>query len=162
MRGIGSHQSARMVSDEWLTPPEIIKSLGVFDLDPCAPVQRPWDMAKKHYTVKDNGLLQPWEGRVWCNPPYGRSTGEWLQKCAMHGDAVALIFARTETEMFFRWVWEQATALLFLRGRLTFYRPDGRVASANAGGPSVLVAYGYANAGALLNSGLRGKFVLLK
>ena len=28
--------------DEWLTPPEIIKSLGEFDLDPCSPINRPW------------------------------------------------------------------------------------------------------------------------
>jgi hypothetical protein len=34
---------------EWLTPPEIITSLGMFDLDPCTPSVRPWDTAKKHY-----------------------------------------------------------------------------------------------------------------
>lgn len=38
-RAIGSHQSARMKSDTWLTPPDIIKSLGEFDLDPCSPVK---------------------------------------------------------------------------------------------------------------------------
>ena len=43
--GIGSHQSATMQNDEWLTPPEILKPLGSFDLDPCAPINRPWDMA---------------------------------------------------------------------------------------------------------------------
>jgi hypothetical protein len=37
--------------DEWLTPPEIIKSLGEFDLDPCSPINRPWDTAKNHYTI---------------------------------------------------------------------------------------------------------------
>lgn len=45
--GMGSHQSAAMLKDEWLTPPEIIKALGgpeSFDLDPCAPIKRPWDM----------------------------------------------------------------------------------------------------------------------
>jgi hypothetical protein len=70
--------------DEWLTPPEIIKSLGEFDLDPCSPLIRPWDTARKHYTVIDNGLLMPWEGRVWLNPPYGNKIGEWLQKAALH------------------------------------------------------------------------------
>lgn len=64
--GIGSHQSHRMLKDEWLTPPEIIESLGPFDLDPCAPVNPPWKMADRHYTIKDNGLMQPWAGRVWC------------------------------------------------------------------------------------------------
>jgi len=35
--GIGSHQSARMMKSEWLTPPEIIQALGPFNLDPRAP-----------------------------------------------------------------------------------------------------------------------------
>ena len=41
MKGIGGHQSARMKTDEWLTPPSIIRSLGEFDLDPCAPLNTP-------------------------------------------------------------------------------------------------------------------------
>ena len=53
---IGSHQSANMKTDEWLTPPEIIKALGPFDLDPCSPINRPWDTARKHYTIENNGL----------------------------------------------------------------------------------------------------------
>lgn len=42
--------------DEWLTPRPLIQALGEFDLDPCAPIKRPWDMAKNHFTVEDNGL----------------------------------------------------------------------------------------------------------
>jgi len=68
--------------DEWLTPPQIIKTVGPFDLDPCAPINRPWEMAANHYTVIDNGLNMPWAGRVWCNPPYGTQTGLWLAKRA--------------------------------------------------------------------------------
>ena len=65
--------------DEWLTPPEIIKALGEFDLDPCSPVNRPWDTAKKHFTKFDDGLNKEWDGRVWVNPPYGRETFKWLE-----------------------------------------------------------------------------------
>ena len=56
--------------NEWLTPPTIIKALGPFDLDPCAPVTRPWPTAAKHYSIEDNGLQQVWFGKIWCNPPY--------------------------------------------------------------------------------------------
>jgi hypothetical protein len=56
--GIGSHQSANMQNDEWLKPPEILKALGDFDLDPCAPINRPWPMAKNHFTVEHDGLKQ--------------------------------------------------------------------------------------------------------
>ena len=37
-KGIGGHQSANMRTEEWLTPPEILKPLGEFDLDPCSPI----------------------------------------------------------------------------------------------------------------------------
>ena len=37
--------------DEWLTPPGILNRLGEFDLDPCTPIDRPWDTAKLHYNV---------------------------------------------------------------------------------------------------------------
>lgn len=62
--GLSSHQSARMKNDEWLTPPEILRALGPFDLDPCAPVIRPWETAATHYTVEDDGLSKPWVGRA--------------------------------------------------------------------------------------------------
>ncbi len=164
-KGIGGHHRAyRGKTDDWLTPPEILHALGDFDLDPCAPRPRPWDTAKKHYTADDDGLFQEWEGRVWLNPPYGPQTGEWLDKLAKHGDGVALIFARTETKTFFKYVWGKAHTLLFIRGRLTFYTIDGKLANANSGGPSVLVAYGRENHLSLLKAAagpIDGKIVLL-
>jgi hypothetical protein len=63
---------------------------------------------------------------------------------ALHNNGIALVFARTETRAFFHHVWPFAGALLFLRGRLTFYTPQGFSAPMghNSGGPSVLIAYG--------------------
>lgn len=161
---MGGHQSAAMLKDEWLTPPHIIKALGPFDLDPCAPHEkrRPWDMACRHYSADDDGLKQPWEGRVWCNPPYGLEAAKWLDRLADHGNGIALIFARTETAMFFEHVWGRADAVLFLRGRLHFHHVDGTRAAANAGAPSVLVAYGQANVQALRNCGIEGQLCLLR
>lgn len=158
---MGGHQSASAMKDEWLTPPSIISDLGEFDLDPCAPIDRPWNMADLHYTVKDNGLSLPWFGRVLCNPPYGLEAARWLERLADHGNGIALIFARTETRMFFDHVWSKASALLFIEGRLYFHHVDGSRAKANAGAPSVLVAYGYENRAALKSSGIPGKFVCL-
>lgn len=161
-KGIGGHQRGfEGRTDEWLTPPEIIRALGPFDLDPCAPVNRPWEMAAKHFTVDDDGLSKPWEGRVWLNPPYGQETGRWLERLSMHGDGIALIFARTETDMFFKWGWECANAMLFIRGRLHFHYVDGSRAAANAGGPSVLIAYGKRNIQSLEDCRISGQFVRL-
>jgi len=160
-KGIGSHQSANMKNDEWLTPPIIIKALGGFDLDPCAPIVRPWETATNHFTKNDNGLEKKWKGRVWCNPPYGLQANDWLKKMTEHGDGIALIFARTETKMFFKWVWNSATAVKFIEGRLFFHYVDGTKANANAGAPSVLIAYGKKNAEVLKNCTVKGKFLIL-
>jgi hypothetical protein len=164
--GIFGRHLPTMLKDEWLTPPEVIAALGgpqSFDLDPCAPIVRPWDMAKTHYTITDNGLLKPWFGRVWFNPPYGGPpiVTPWMRRMADHGIGTALMFARTETDMFFETVWLKATALLFLRGRLHFHHSDGQRAANNSGGPSVLIAYGSADARILQHCSLAGQFVRL-
>lgn len=161
-RGIGSHQSIKMINDEWLTPPDIIEDLGPFDLDPCAPVVRPWDTAEKHFTINDNGLLQVWFGFVWCNPPYGALTGVWLDRMALHNNGIALVFARTEIDMFFRSVWNKATSILFIKGRLHFYYVTGERAKANSGAPSVLVAYGKFADYKLKTCAIPGKYINLK
>jgi len=149
-----------MKTDIWLTPPHILESLGHFDLDPCSPIERPWDTADKHYTIEDDGLIQDWEGRVWMNPPYGPQMGKWMKKLGEHGNGIALVFARTETKAFFNHVWPRADALFFLKGRLRFCSLQGE-AQDNAGSPSVLIAFGQDNVKALENCGLEGKLVYL-
>jgi hypothetical protein len=91
--------------EDWLTPPEIVRALGEFYLDPATPIVRPWDTAREHYNVMHDGLRQEWFGRVWLNPPYGDKTARWMERLATHGNGIALIFARTETAAFFPWAW---------------------------------------------------------
>jgi hypothetical protein len=147
-------------TDVWLTPPGILKALGEFDLDPCSPLDRPWDTAKHHYTIEDDGLAQEWFGRVWCNPPYGPAMAPFLKKMVEHKNGMVLIFARTETKAFFDYVWAHADAILFIKGRLRFHTPDGKTAG-TAGSPSVLIAYGEENVKALETCGIEGKLVHL-
>lgn len=179
MRAIGSHHSAAMKSDVYLTPPEIIDALGPFDLDPCAaPEPRPWPTAKRHICLPENGLLADWgEAFVWLNPLYSREAGRWVSRLAEHpGGGIALVFARTETEWFVKSVWKakRATAVFFIHGRITFRDRFGepvqvevrvpgkdkvRFQTANAGAPSVLVAYGREAAARLLGSNISGTFL---
>jgi phage N-6-adenine-methyltransferase len=148
-------------SDEWLTPPELIEAIGPFDLDPCSPGdRRPWDTAETHYSIDDDGLRQPWSGRVWLNPPYS-TAGRWLARMAEHGHGTALVFARVETALWFEQVWPKATALLFLRGRLNFHYVNGKRAKANSGAPSVLIAYGLEDAAVLASEPWPGKYIPL-
>ena len=149
-------------SDVWLTPPEILRPLGRFDLDPCAaPEPRPWPTADRHIARPADGLNSPWTGRVWLNPPYSAASA-WVGRLAGHGCGTALIFARCETKWFADYVWARASALLFLEGRVGFLRANGRPGGPrghNATAPSVLVAYGIPDADALEASGIRGAFI---
>jgi hypothetical protein len=160
VRAMGSHQSANAQTTTWLTPPHIVKALGDFDVDPCAaPSPRPWSTARKHIELPEDGLAAEWVGRVWLNPPYSFEAWVWLERLAAHGVGTALVFARTETKGFVEQVWQKADALLFLHGRLHFHRADGTRAKANAGAPSVLVAYGSRDAEALRLSELPGTYL---
>lgn len=148
-------------NDRWLTPLPLINALGEFDLDPCgAPGHA---TAREVWTPEEvgDGLSMPWSGRVWLNPPYGRTMNDWMRALALHGNGTALIFARTETALFHEWVWPRATAILFLKGRVTFLDPSAVAASANSGAPSVLIAYGDVDAEILRTCGIPGAFVSL-
>jgi len=160
-RAMGSHQSAAGGTDEWLTPPTLLERLGPFDLDPCAPISPPWRTAATQYDIRDDGLSRAWAGRVWLNPPYTHA-GKWLHHLAGHGDGLALLFARTETALWFDHIWPHAAAILFLRGRLTFHHVDGRRAAANAGAPSALIAYGDHEADRLATCSVAGQFIDLR
>lgn len=159
---MGGHQATVGRTEIWLTPPWLLGQLGAFDLDPCAaPSPRPWPTAARHIELPLDGLDLPWCGRVWLNPPYGAATGLWLQRMAEHGQGTALIFARTETDAWHRWVWPRASAILFLKGRIGFHLPDGQPGPDNCGAPSALVAYGVEDATILAGCGIPGAFVPL-
>jgi hypothetical protein len=156
-----SFERCKNTKVEWLTPPELVKQLGEFDLDPCCPIDAPFYHAKNHYTIIDDGLSKVWKGRVYLNPPYGRGMELWLEKLKYHGNGIALIFARTETKCFFEHIWHDADAILFVKGRIKFYHVSG-VQGGTPGAPSVFIAYGKENAIALQNSGIEGRFLSLK
>ena len=149
------------VTDVWLTPPPLLKRLGQFDLDPSAPIDRPWDTAKKHYTIIDDGLTKDWAGRVWLNPPYGKRLPEWMERMRLHNNGLALTPCRTDTEWFLASVWGGANAVLFLSGRIKFFRPDGTQGS-SASYASCLIAYGDLNVVSLENAGLAGYIVKVR
>lgn len=158
MLDIGFAHDRTTGKEDWLTPPWLLAHLGAFDLDPCSPDPRPWPTAAMHYTMRDDGLMKPWEGRVWMNPPYGSETERWMRRLAQHGNGIALIFARTETKSFFPWVWEYASGLFWLKGRLRFYTKEG-IEGGPAGAPSVLIAYGESNAECLQRLAVPGYFM---
>ena len=68
-------------TDLWATPKDFFDRLDAefgFTLDACALPENA--KCKTYYTPEQDGLAQPWEGVVWCNPPYGRQIGQWVKK----------------------------------------------------------------------------------
>jgi hypothetical protein len=164
LRALGGHQSTGAGTHTWLTPPDLLEALGPFDLDPCAcPLPRPWATAETMWTREDSPLRREWFGRVWLNPPFGPKplVSAFMRRMVAHSRGIALLFARTETEVFFETVWECATAVLFLKGRPHFHHQDGRRAAANSGAPVTLIAYGADDADRLRLSGIGGRYVQL-
>lgn len=114
-------------TDEWETPQEFFDELNRefrFDLDACADEKN--HKCDKYFTVEQDGLKQDWGGyTVFCNPPYGRTIGEWVEKCFQEvyaGSckyAVMLLPARTDTKWFHQYIYNKAE-IRFLRGRLKF------------------------------------------
>ena len=146
-------------TDVWLTPPELVQALGVFDLDPCACGFIPkWKQLARAWMGLDFGvdsLTKRWRGRVWLNPPYSIWPA-FMEKLKQHGNGIALIFARTETKGFDEHIWKGADAVFFLKRRIKFKLPDGSNPKNGATQPSVLIAYGHNNVDAIQAAWDRG------
>lgn len=136
---------------DYETPKELIDNLSTvfpWDLDACA--SRP-NVCDRFYSPEDNGLVQPWHGLVWLNPPYGRNRhiDRWTLKARLEAKqpgctVVCLLPARTSTQWWHDNV-PRATWVLFIKGRLRFDLPGGEPAPNSAGFPSALVIFGEIN-----------------
>lgn len=154
-RTISKHKSV-----EWYTPKWVFDELGIsFDLDPASPVSFDTAVpAKAKYTVDDNGLLMPWFGNVWLNPPYGKDTGRWMDRLIEHGTGIAMVFSRTDSQWFQR-AMKSANGILFLAGRVKFVPGEENKHKKNgAGAGTAMLAYGESCKKAVEKLGRRGTF----
>ena len=127
----------------WETPKDLFEKLDNifnFTLDCCA--EGSTAKCTAYYTKEDDALLQDWKGVVWCNPPYGRAIGKWIEKA--HNEhlkgktTVLLIPSRTDTKWFHDFCWAgKATRLEFIKGRIKFGGAEN-----GAPYPSVLIFWG--------------------
>ena len=129
-------------TDLWETPQSFFDDLDRefnFALDVCATPENA--KCQNFFTLKEDGLKQNWGGygTIWCNPPYGREIGQWVQKAyetARTGETVVMLLpARTDTKWFHDYIKGKAE-IRFVRGRLKFGN-----AKHNAPFPSMIVIY---------------------
>jgi len=157
-----THDSVKNKTVDWYTPKWVFDSLGIkFDLDPCQPEEKiDWIPAVRHLHINDCGLTGEWfsNENVWLNPPYGKSTKQWLEKLNDHGNGIALVFARTDCK-WFQDVCTKADAILFLSGRIKFVDGLCQTGGSGAGCGSMLVAWGEENVFALRGMSDKGFYV---
>lgn len=75
----------------WCTPQDFFDKLNEefnFMLDAAATDKTA--KCRLYYTPEMDGLTQSWDcgGAVFCNPPYGREIGKWVQKAHQEAELV--------------------------------------------------------------------------
>lgn len=114
-------------TDNWSTPQDFFDKLNDefhFTLDVCADENN--HKCEHYYTKETNGLIRPWIGTVWCNPPYGRQIGEWVRRAYLSSrlaptTVVMLLPARTDTRWFHDYIYNKPNVeIRFIKGRLKF------------------------------------------
>jgi phage N-6-adenine-methyltransferase len=122
-------------TDEQYTPRWVIDSarqvLGGIDLDPASSEAAQTVVRARHfYTQADNGLVRPWAGRVWCNPPYS-SPEPWVRRLIAHhraGEvpAALLLLNIAGTPEWARLLWNGGYKVCIVAERIEFRRADGQ------------------------------------
>jgi phage N-6-adenine-methyltransferase len=114
-----------MANDEMYTPAWIFEALDLtFDLDVSAPAGgAPYVPCKKYYTIDDDGLVQDWQGLVWCNPPYSKPS-PWVDKWLENANGIALL-PLSGNSKWFRKLWASKAKIMMMRPNVDFVKPDG-------------------------------------
>lgn len=108
--------------EDWETPQDLFNELNKefnFTVDVASSEKN--YKCNRHYTEKENGLIQNWNNEiVWCNPPYGRKIGDWVEKASESKTTVVMLLpARTDTKWFHKYIYNKAE-IRFIKGRLKF------------------------------------------
>ena len=131
-----SAPQTQLTSDDYYTPAWVFEALGLrFDLDVCSPPEPPpWIPADRFLTLAEDGLVTPWEGRVWMNPPYS-APAPWVAKFIAHRSGVCIV--PMSMGYWFSDLWESADGILVLPPRMVF------VGGGSAGLPVRIVLAGF-------------------
>lgn len=109
---------------DWETPDALFGLIntyfGPFNLDAAANAEN--SKCAFYWSEADDGLSKPWQGNVWCNPPY-TNVGAWIKKgyeeaAIGNGNVTMLVGARPDTQYW--WDYARHAQVIFIKGRITF------------------------------------------
>src|SRR6266705_65225 len=140
-----NHIAQPQKSNEWYTPVKYIEAarqvMGSIDLDPAScELANQTVRAARYYTQENNGLMHPWRGKVWLNPPFGRQNapskgfgggksimGIFVSKLVYEyementSQAIALVTSKIDASWFSQ-LWQYP--ICFTTQRVLFDRPN--------------------------------------
>lgn len=137
---VATYAHHRSTTNEWYTPVEYVNAarevMAGITLDPAScEYANKIVRAAMFYDIDTNGLLQPWEGSVFLNPPYGlddngdSNVATWVAKLISEfnggkvKEAILLVNATPERK-WFQPLWQYPVC--FTDHRIQFYNANGQ------------------------------------
>ena len=132
--------------NDWRTPRKFLDAarevMGGIDLDPATSKEANETVdATLIYTEDDDGLQQPWKGRVWLNPPYGGNARLFIERLMREYEvgnvtaACTLVNSHPTETKWFQQLFDHA--ICFVAGRIDFGGPSRAVSTTSTHGSAV-------------------------
>ena len=137
---------AQSDQNDWRTPRKFLIAaravLGGIDLDPASSLEANETVeAARFFTEDEDGLAQPWKGRVWLNPPYGGNARLFVERLIREYEvgnvtaAITLVNSHPTETAWFQQLFRHT--ICFVRGRIDFGGPSREVSTNSTHGSAI-------------------------
>jgi ParB family chromosome partitioning protein len=141
------HVSNNSGKYEWHTPKKFVDAarevMGNIDLDPASSeIANKVIQADIIFTEQDSGLVHPWSGNIWMNPPYNNSlvrefTKKMVEDLPNINQACVLVNNATETR-WFQHISGKCDMMCMVSGRIKFLDENGEATGSSLQGQVIM------------------------